>query len=71
MTQAVNEIHWTHPVHGEVVEHVCIGHQREVVGALRVLGIGCSATNSDVLDCFRCKNRGRHFREIVSKVVAS
>jgi len=46
-------VSWMHPHRGRRHEVLCRRHEREVLAALRVLGIGCSGQNA-VGTCDRC-----------------
>lgn len=56
-------LQWKHPNKGKIVEEVCEDHEKEVLAALRTLGIGCSATWGNLGICFRCIYKGYKFRD--------
>lgn len=62
------QIEWKHPVKGEIVEEVCREHEKEVLSALRTLGIGCGGTYGKLGICWRCIYSGMRFRDWMDQI---
>lgn len=63
---------WQHPRYGRLSEIVCPRHEREVLAALRTLGIGCMGTpNRQAGACLRCRNAQHQFREYAHAAAVS
>ena len=45
---SLTQLHWTHPILGEISETACAAHTTEVMGALRLLGIGAIGSDGSV-----------------------
>jgi hypothetical protein len=49
MSGGLLQLHWRHPVIGEISETVCPEHREQVRDALFVLGIGVGASDGSIL----------------------
>lgn len=54
----LERLEWRHPYLGEVVEVICVRHRRQVLAALRTLGIGSGGTTAKAGACLRCAHDG-------------
>lgn len=52
--KATMVVEWSHPTQGRMSELLCDTHRKEVLAAIRKLGIGCMAEKTRGRDCERC-----------------
>lgn len=54
-------LRWRHPYHGYIEETACETHEREVIQALRVLGMGSTSQYEweETRTCLRCAHSGQ------------